>query len=784
MTVSRKWWRVPGVILFGLTIALLLNLPRAPEPTPTLPVVDASGIRINPEVVARAAEIEARELELDRTLWATEILAQDCGRTFESLWNSLNRSSSKLTVAASFAVPEIVLPALQQPERLPHDIQLFKSSGPGLTLDQGGWRKLLTESESAGWRLSQIEFRHRRFETNGMAEPWRSEFEVNAHLTNAIEEARAVVEGNLIVEWAATRSADGLHEVKRIDATRLAMKRREGAPGFLPILEEHVIPFRNSRSIDPLIVYDLDGDGLSEIILAANNVVYRRRGTDHYEAAPLCRYAPGPIYSAILGDFDGDGHVDFLCLKYEGLFLFKGSARGTFDEPGHLVWGPDRDMKHPMAMTCGDVDGDGDLDLFIAQYRMPFEAGAMPAPYYDANDGYPSFLLLNDGRGSFSDATSSSGLDGKRLRRAYCASLPDLDGDGHLDLAVASDFAGLDLYRNNGRGHFSDVTRQWVAEPHGFGMALAFTDFNADGRLDLFMTGMTSATADRLEHLNLWRSDVNDDRRMRKEMTFGNRLLLGRSQGGFEQTSLGESVARSGWSWGCAAADFDNDGFPDVYIANGMETRESVEDYEGEFWLHDAFVANATNGPAADLYLKGKLARLRGHGQSYGGNDRNRFFLNQRGESFVEIGHLTGLALEEDSRNVVADDLDRDGGMDLVVTSFEDWPGPRQILRVYKNVLADCGNWIGFRLREQGAGKSPVGAQVKIRVGSRNLVRQTVAGESYRSQGSSTVHFGLGEANRVDTAEIRWTNGQAIVLHDLDVNRYYTINSTNATDLR
>ncbi|PYI85931.1 MAG: hypothetical protein DME26_09860, partial [Verrucomicrobia bacterium] len=366
-------------------------------------------------------------------------------------------------------------------------------------------------------------------------------------------------------------------------ASRLTIKTRRGEPPFQPILVEQITPPENSRSIDPVILYDLDGDGLSEIILAAKNVVYRRHGPDRYQAEPLCRHSHGVIFAGVIGDFDGDGAADFLCEKLEGLVLFKGSAQGTFDQPGRLVWPAPADLKYPMVLTCGDIDHDGDLDAFLGQYKAPYDGGQMPTPYYNANDGYPAYLLLNDGHGNFTDATEAAGLGRKRWRRTYSASLVDLDGDGHLDLVVVSDFAGVDLYRNDGHGHFADVTHQWVAEPHAFGMAHALSDFNADGALDLLMIGMTSPTADRLEHLGLWRTDSDEDHTMRLRMTFGNRLYLARPAGGFHQTSLGDSMARSGWSWGCSAFDFDNDGFPDIYIANGMESRESVQDYEGEY---------------------------------------------------------------------------------------------------------------------------------------------------------------------------------------------------------
>src|SRR5262249_54375802 len=153
----------------------------------------------------------------------------------------------------------------------------------------------------------------------------------------------------------------------------------------------------------------------------------------------------------------------------------------------------------------------GDLDVFLGQYKNPTLGQILRPHYYDANDGYPAFLLLNDGHGNFTDVTVAAGLEKNRRRRTFSASFANLDDDGSLDLVVVSDFAGLDLYRNNGHGHFTDMTRDWVAEPHAFGMGHALADFNVDGRLDLLMIGMNSPTVDRLEHLGLIRNGSNDD---------------------------------------------------------------------------------------------------------------------------------------------------------------------------------------------------------------------------------------------------------------------------------
>jgi len=733
----------------------------------------------SPYVSAQKNSLELRESDADKTFWSKELLAQECARTFESLWDSINATSNKLELLGAFPVGEIILPAWGQVEHLPHGIELREGGPPGPTLSTDQWRSYVEEVARKGWRLDNLEFRHNRFDTGTNGEPQQSVFYFAARLGRSEPAARTMVEGDLVVDWGPKTAGEEFPPVKRLDASHLTLKTRNGAPFFQPILNETIVTEDKLASIDPLIVYDLDGDGRSEIILAAKNLVYRRTGEDRYEAQPLCRYPLDLVTSAVIADFDGDGFADFLCATSRGLFLFKGSAKGTFDDAPRQVWQANPPLKNVSVLTCGDIDGDGDLDIFLGQYKVPTLAQILRPTYYDANDSWPSYLLLNDGHGNFTDATEASGLGPKRARRVYGAMLADLDGDGHLDLVTASDFAGLDLYKNDGHGHFTDFTRQWVAEPHGFGMGLALADFNADGRLDLLMIGMPSPAVDRLEHLGLCRPYSTDDRRLRSAMSFGNRLYLARPGGGFEQTVLSDSIARSGWSWGCSAFDFDNDGFPDVYIANGLQSKESVRDYEAEFWLHDLFIGEDVDDVTVTRYFLQKFSRTRGHGWSYGGYEKNRLFLNRAGESFVEIGHLGGVALEQDCRNVVADDLDGDGRMDLLVTSLEVWPEVKQTLQVFKNNLGDAGHWIGFRFREQGNGKSPVGTRVTIHYNGRSAVREIVTGDSHRSQHSTTVHFGLGETEQIESAEIHWVNGGSIVLPSPDVDRYYDISSAN-----
>ena len=142
----------------------------------------------------------------------------------------------------------------------------------------------------------------------------------------------------------------------------------------------------------------------------------------------------------MLADFDGDGLTDLFCVTAQGLILYKGSEKGAFDGPGELVWEANRRLINPMVLTCGDIDHDGDLDLFFGQYRVPTLGQIFRPNYYDANDGHPAHLLLNDGHGRFTEGTAAAGLDKKRGRRVFSASLVDLNEDGHLDLVVAERF--------------------------------------------------------------------------------------------------------------------------------------------------------------------------------------------------------------------------------------------------------------------------------------------------------------------------------------------------------
>ncbi len=535
---------------------------------------------------------------------------------------------------------------------------------------------------------------------------------------------------------------------------------------------------------------DVDGDHLPEILFGGSNSVLWNKGNFKFDISPLFNEDVWMDNSGVIGDFTGDGIVDYLGVNHKlQACLLAGSIDGKFREKSRQCW-PEK-IESPSSITAGDVDGDGDLDVWVAQYKPPYIRGQMPTPYYDANDGFPSYLFLNDGKGNFTDNTEAAGLAAKRFRRTYSSSFYDLDNDNDLDLMVVSDFSGLDLYKNDGKGQFREATKEFVEEHHAFGMSHTFGDFDRDGRLDFYMVGMNSTTAKRLDRLDLHHSNFLDYSEKRPLMTYGNRLYQARDNR-YVQTSLNNTVAKAGWAWGSSAFDFDNDADDDIYVANGHISGESAKDYCTRYWTHDVYVGDSQERPEiaeflTDNYRPLGLQGLRNGKISWNGYEHNKLFMNLQGKAFAEIGFLADVGFEFDSRAVITADLDLDGRQDLLVIENK-WKStangilPNETLYLLKNQLSTDYHWIGVHLANQNAA-SPIGAKVRIQGDFGSREKRIVTGDSHYSQHPPTVHFGLANTDQIDLMEIQWQNGRIVQLKNPAIDRYHTIESHIPTAL-
>jgi hypothetical protein len=307
-----------------------------------------------------------------------------------------------------------------------------------------------------------------------------------------------------------------------------------------------------------------------------------------------------------------------------------------------------------------------------------------------------------------------------------------------------------------------------------FGMAHTFGDFDTDGFLDFYVTGMASTTARRLHAMGTGRQDFPEHERKRMEIGYGNRMYLRRAAGRYEQPDFRDRVARSGWSWGCATLDFDNDGDTDIYVANGNKSGTTAQDYCTTFWRHDIYSGSSDLDPVQfQVYLREARPYLSG-GMSWNGFEHNHLLMNRSGTDFSNVAFLMNTAFEADCRAVLADDLDGDGRMDLVVDARAGQGDKERRLELLMNRGPQDHNWIGVRLA--GApGVSPLGARVSLVYAGGRRAAAVVAGDSYGAQHAPVAHFGLGAHERVDRIEVRWPDGTVHRLENPAINTYHNV---------
>jgi len=721
---------------------------------------------------------------LDATIWADEILAQQYAMTLYTLWDALldadrrGDPASKLEVLTSIDFAEITLGVPQRAEALDHGIERFAFGAPRTTLTAGEWGAFLDELAGAGYRLVQSEWHHARFHPPSEGSPARSQVTVALHVIDAGGNRRIVLEGELAVEWSDRLDGRGHFVPAKIDATGLRMLTRTGPPAFERILGFQR-PLQGGLSpIHPVLIYDLDKDGFSEIVLVrASRVLWNRQG-GKFRGAPLLGEPYALMETALtetgmIADMNGDAHPDLMSTRARGdLILYLGDGTGRFLEDPKVSPRFEQPLRAPSVIAVGDVDSDGDLDVWLAQYKPPYISGQMPTPYWDANDGYPAYLLLNDGAGGFTPATEAAGLAEKRFRRTYASSFVDLDGDDDLDLLTVNDFAGVDLYHNDGSGHFVGANDTLRANRHLFGMSAAFGDYDVDGRLDFFVAGMASTTAQRMEAMGLGRGERPEMQEMRLSMAYGNRMFLA-EDGGWREPEFRDEVAHTGWTWGTAAFDFDNDGDPDLFAANGNESGRSTKDYCFVFWCHDIYDGESEPNEELGILFGERMKGFATGMESWEGHQKNRLLMNRQGREFVNVAFLLGVADSFDSRSALSEDLDLDGRVDLIVVEDRGLKG--QKLHVHRNQLETGNAWIGIQLREEGRGVSPVGASVVVRTAEQTHVGRVFTGETIMGQNSTTLHFGLGASSRVEALEIRWADGRARTLPNPEINRYHFV---------
>jgi len=743
------------------------------------------GMKVN---AADTEPVAARVEQLEEAAFSREKQARVVeNQGLVPFWDRLNAASSteRFDVLARVGLESLTLGRETSRETYDHGVEEIRFSAGGQQLDAVGWSERIQRLRSQGYEITHSDWHQERFEIDPEGRPISdTRFTIQGRRNEGHD--RMEVKATARVTW---RKIGDRFVPARVEVIDGRIRRRSAEPSFTRHLRINLAsataPRQYYKNFDDggFCIYDLNGDQLPEILITSHDKILWNRGHMKFEQGRLLAGDGGSTRPrvALVADVNGDGVPDWICDNGENLEVHAGlkepSLAGAFEMQASLILLDAYPLKATTAITAGDIDRDGDLDLFVAQYRQPYES--MPQKYWDANDGYGNTLLINDGNAHFTDGTEAAGLDSKRFRRTYAASCVDLDTDGSLDLVVVSDFYGTDVYRGDGEGRFTDVTADFLDSPHTFGMSHTIADYNRDGRLDMFVTGMSSTTSRRLERMRAFPEGFEEANRMRKVMGYGNRMYLARAGGGMAEPKFRDSVARTGWSWGSSSLDFDNDGDQDIYVGNGHITGKTTSDYCSSFWCRDIYVLPDVGLGQLHSYLNNIPNR---QSMSWDGFQVKSLLVNQDGKGFQDLSYMFDVGFDYDCRQVVSTDLDLDGRVDLILsrqpelgTTPSNQDRPTSIL-LYRNVLdaAAQRDWIGFTLTGNDS-VSPLGATLELDT-TKGVRRATViSGDSYLCQHPAQKHFGIAPGTTVNGVTIIWPDGSKTVKHDLATRQYHLL---------
>jgi len=506
-----------------------------------------------------------------------------------------------------------------------------------------------------------------------------------------------------------------------------------------------------------LCLLDYDGDGWLDIYFvnggqtenfragkpsALKNALFHNRGDHTFRDVTAWAGVAGNGswgYGCSVADFDNDGGPDLYVTNYGPNLLYRNLGDGRFEEVAAKAGVAD--SRWSAGSAWADYDGDGWPDLFVANY-LALDPEKLPEP---GSAGYGSMagntctyrgvqvmcgprglpgagdtLYHNNGNGTFEEVGRAAGVHDPQGSPGLGAVWCDLDDDRRPDLYVANDSTANFLYRNLGDGRFEEtgfLSGVAVGANGQFqaGMGVACDDYDGDGQLDLYVTNFSE--------------DVNS---------------LYRNEGGMNFLDV---TFRAGLGtptlpfvgWGTFFFDLDNDGWLDLFVANGHVYPQM-----------DKVPGNITYA------------------------ERNQLFHNTGGGRFVELPAAALGGMPAVNRGAVWGDLDNDGAVDIVVTRLDAPP-----LMLW-NQTPSRGNFLLLRLVGKRLSRQALGARVRVRTGTRWQVREVQSGASYLSGNDPRLHFGLGRSAKADEIEIRWPSGAKSLLRDVSGGQILTVEEPGA----
>lgn len=463
---------------------------------------------------------------------------------------------------------------------------------------------------------------------------------------------------------------------------------------------------------------DYDGDGLTDLFIVRGdigpNLLYRNQGGlvfrdmaveagVDYTKGPTENYRhSGPTFA----DMDGDGDLDLFIggIEHDPSFLFRNNGDGTFKDVTRGSGVDTIASKYTLSAAFGDYDLDGDLDMFLTHWGTPREAGEQVDTEHlwrnDTQDGVIRFTDVSLAAGIAPDIIDPDPLgsfNGPGFDYTFTPTFARINDDRYPDLVIAADFLTSRYFVNNRDGTFSNATDpDVIVDRNGMGSALG--DYDHDGDLDWFVS-------------SIWSVPDEDGHQV---FTLGNRLY-NNHQGEFTDVTDAAGVYDGGWGWGSCFADFDNDTDLDIYHTNGW-----MEPFE-----------------PSNFHV-----------------DKSRLFVAAGDGTFTEESAEAGIVDAEVGHGIVCADFDDDGDVDILQVHLN----PNNAATLWRN-YSPSRNYLRVKLNGEPPNTEAAGARIRATVGDKLLLREVMIGNNYTSQNPTMQLFGLGYATQVDTLEVEWPNG-------------------------
>ncbi|MDR3695924.1 VCBS repeat-containing protein [Mucilaginibacter sp.] len=531
-------------------------------------------------------------------------------------------------------------------------------------------------------------------------------------------------------------------------------------------------------------VGDINNDGLQDLMFTGNmgsNKLYLNLGHMKFkditkEACPELEGRSGGWKTGVtMADVNGDGLLDiYIC--YSGnvneetrrnqLFINQGSDKNGiphFKEEAK-AYGLD-DPGYGTQAVFFDYDGDGDLDMFLLNHNVKKIDNMELARYKNQTDELASNKLFRNDNGHFTDVSKTAGIVQNPLTFGLGVAIADINNDGWPDIYVTNDYNEPDyLYINNHDGTFTEKSQQMLRHMSHFSMGVDIADFNNDGLNDILSLDMLPEDNHRQKSLQLeenYESFALMQNQGLYKQYMRNMLQLNNGDGTFSEIGQLAGVSNTDWSWCPLIADFDNDGYKDIFISNGYlrdYTNKDFLRYWGDYKIKKAMAGE----PFRLLDLINAMPST---------SIPNYIFRNDHDLTFTNKQVEWGISQPGVSSGAVYADLDNDGDLDLIINNIN------QPASIYQNMSRENNNtnYLAVKLKGTGKNTNAIGAKVYVYTPGNLQYQEVNPNRGYLSCVSTTLNFGLGDNTKVDSVRIIWPDQTTQSIASVNANQLMTI---------